>query len=169
MFIESQNNDFGKELYKALFAGSFDCLKSGFHVSSIKLFLIGIDSVYFIDSGKSNLGNWLKKYAKGMPDKIEITSQELVEHRNSLIHYGGLDSKGVKAKRICRLIPVLKPAVKFPGIKKIRGIKTKFYYVDELFVCLSEAIDSYIDDVNGNKNKKTQFIKNMKKVIYDVK
>lgn len=55
------------------------------------------------------------------------------------------------------------------GLKRLIGFLNKLGRAVELLTCPFEAIDSYISDVNDNKNKKAQFVRNMKKIVYDVK
>ncbi|WP_258191709.1 hypothetical protein [Photobacterium leiognathi] len=83
--------------------------QAGHYVSSIKLMLVAIDSIGYIEFGESSRGEdtpfvkWLNKYAD--LTSIEVTPRELWEHRNSLLHMSNLDSRQVQKGNIKRLIP----------------------------------------------------------------
>src|SRR5438270_13625772 len=65
-------------------------------VSSLKLLLSFLDTIAFLDSGESggpHFQRWLDTYVD--LSTVGATSQELWEHRNSLLHMTNLDSRRV--------------------------------------------------------------------------
>ena len=75
------------------------------YVSAAKLLVIAIDSVSFIEYGeiKENVFiKWLNEYAN--ISDLGISSEELWEHRNSLLHMSNLESRKVKSGKTRKLV-----------------------------------------------------------------
>lgn len=78
---------------------------AGHYVSAMKLLLTCIDSIAYIDLGEQknpcSFIAWLDAYAD--LSTMKISSQELWELRNGLLHMTNLDSKKVRSKQVRRI------------------------------------------------------------------
>lgn len=74
------------------------------YVSSIKLLMICIDTMSYLEFGDTpqNFQDWLQKYTD--LNSINISPDELKEFRNSLLHMTNLDSRKVLGGKIRRLM-----------------------------------------------------------------
>jgi hypothetical protein len=76
-----------------------------FYASATKLLMSFIDTLAYLeygDGGGKYFQRWLNKYTD--LKKVNATSEELWEHRNSLVHMSTLSSRKVKKGEIRRLI-----------------------------------------------------------------
>ena len=76
------------------------------YVSALKLLFIMIDTLGFVEFGPANdcFVRWLKEFCDLGP--LGVSSDELWELRNSLLHMTNLDSRKVQSSKVKRLLPV---------------------------------------------------------------
>lgn len=132
------------------------------YLSSFKLLMSFIDTIAYIEFGNKRrvFQNWLDTYSD--IQKLGVTSDELYELRNSLLHMTNLNSHKVTQGKERRLsIAVCK-----------RGHPTQYYdnvvyinYTDFLFL-FDEAVDKWVDSYNGS-NKQLTFIERYDEVVRD--
>ncbi|MBD8862521.1 hypothetical protein [Klebsiella variicola] len=132
------------------------------YLSSFKLLMSFIDTIAYIEYGNSKrvFQNWLDTYSE--IKKLEITSDELYELRNSLLHMTNLNSHKVTQGKERRLsIAVCK-----------RGHPTQCHadivylnFTDFLFL-FDEAIDKWLDTYRDS-NKQLTFIERYDEVVRD--
>ena len=75
------------------------------YISAVKLLLVAIDSISYIEYGdiqENTFVKWLNDYSD--IGRLEITPEELWEQRNSLLHMSNLDSRKVTSGHYRRLI-----------------------------------------------------------------
>ena len=77
------------------------------YISALKLLLIMIDTLGFVEYGPTSdcFVRWLDKYCD--LSSLGVSSTELWELRNSLIHMSNLDSRKVRKGDVMMLVPVI--------------------------------------------------------------
>lgn len=76
----------------------------GHYVSAAKLLMSFVDTIAFVEHGDTTIipfRHWLDAYVDLA--SVGVTSEELWEHRNSLLHMSNLDSRKVLAGKVRRL------------------------------------------------------------------
>ncbi|WP_016955774.1 hypothetical protein [Catenovulum agarivorans] len=162
LFTELINDDFFQP-FRLLFQAKH-------YVSSIKLMLIAIDSIGFIEFGESDRSTpppfikWLDKYAK--LSSIGVTSRELWEHRNSLLHMSNLDSRQVKKGSVARLVSyvgVLPPNV------QLNKEEAKYYDLNALIHEFGQACNRWIQTYSDDPKKFSSFVERYDLVVSDAR
>ena len=76
------------------------------YISALKLLFSMIDTLGFIEYGPVNgcFSKWLDEYCA--LEELSVTSEELWELRNSLLHMTNLDSRRTKKGTVRRLLPI---------------------------------------------------------------
>lgn len=121
------------------------------YISSFKLLVSLIDTIAYLEYGdvKRNFQQWLDTYSE--ISKLEITSDEIYQLRNSLLHMTNLNSRDVLKKKHRRLsIAIYK-----------KGHPTQYYdeivyfnFTDFLFI-FDEAVDNWVNSYNDSKKQLT--------------
>lgn len=126
------------------------------YVSASKLLMTFIDSVGYVeygDSSKNPFIDWLNSYAD--LTTVGVTSAELWEQRNSLLHMSNLDSRKVvagKEKRLILYIGTLDADA--PTSDKI----DKFYSFEHLILALGTACENWFISYDQDQPKICGFI-----------
>lgn len=141
---------------------------NGHYVSFLKLFLIFIDTISYLEFGyeSDSFKNWLNKYVK--MEKIGITTEELWEFRNSLLHMTNTQSRKVKNNKVIELSPYFKNnEINYPMPKD-----TKLKHFDAILlrdVILKEGLVAWVQTYNANPSKWEVFIERYDQIISDVR
>ncbi len=100
IFLDKLINDDYFEAMRAL-------CNAGHYVSMAKLLMSCIDTLAFVAFGdtRGNFTNWLDEYCELEP--LGITSDELWEFRNSILHMTNLSSRNVLKGRHSRITPFI--------------------------------------------------------------
>ena len=165
-YLDNYMKDDGFHIKKLLNDDHMEPIKLLFnkkhYLSSFKLLMSFIDTIAYIEFGnkKRVFQDWLDTYSD--IQSLGVTSDELYELRNSLLHMTNLNSHKVTQGKERRLsIAVCK-----------RGHPTQYYdnivyinYTDFLFV-FDEAVDKWVDSYNGS-NKQLTFIERYDEVVRD--
>ena len=118
------------------------CFNAKKYISCAKLLVSFIDTIGFIKYGNDNRAfkKWLDDYVDLA--KLGITSDELWEHRNSLLHMSTLESKKVLEGKF----PILMAYVgRMPeGVELPDGYKG--YNLNELIGEITKGISRFIED-----------------------
>ncbi|WP_439490427.1 hypothetical protein [Algoriphagus sp.] len=134
------------------------------YVSSMKLLMICIDTVSYLEFGDvpRNFQNWLETYAN--LDSLDITSDELWEFRNSVLHMTNLDSRKVQTGKVKRLtFYVAHPSSKY--VKETDEGKT--FSFKELLDILATGIGKWALSYNIEKEKFEIFLSRYDRIISD--
>jgi hypothetical protein len=133
-------------------------------VSAAKLLMSFLDTVAFVDMGdlSGNFALWLDKYANlGV---LGITSKELWEYRNGLLHMTNLNSRavarGVTAPLILYVGSMPQPMPSTPD-------GAKYFNLKELVDTVALAISKWIEDCNSNPSKWVDFVKRYDLTVSD--
>ncbi|TMI63666.1 MAG: hypothetical protein E6H07_12900 [Bacteroidetes bacterium] len=132
------------------------------NVSAMKLMMISIDTMAFLEYGDvpGNFKRWLQQYAD--LGKMNITTEELWEFRNSILHMTNLDSRKVVANSVERLM--FYDAVKDYAQQNDEG---KYFKFKDLLDCVALAISKWADTYNQQKEKFEIFLKRYDRIISD--
>jgi hypothetical protein len=133
-----------------------------YYVSSIKLLVICIDTISYLEYGDITGAfiKWLDNYCS--INELEITSVELWEFRNSLLHMSNLDSRKVKKKIVRRLMFYVSDVNTNYSI----GSKDcKYFKYFDLVNIVSLGIVKWGETYNSKPNKIIEFINRYDRII----
>ena len=165
-YLDSYMNEEGFQIAKLLNDDHMEPIKllfnSKHYLASFKLLMSFIDTIAYIEFGNTKrvFQNWLDTYSA--IQALGITSDELYELRNSLLHMTNLNSHKVTQGKERRLsIAICKrghPTQHHDGIVYLN-------YTDFLFL-FDEAVKKWVDSYNGS-NKQLTFIERYDEVVRD--
>lgn len=132
------------------------------YVSSMKLFLISIDTIAFLEYGdiNKNFQLWLEKYAD--LKKLNITPDELWEFRNSILHMSNLNSRKVLKGTTKRLSFIVGEG-QYPKETDV----TKYFRFYDLLTVISEGVYNWGTSYNSDKDKFGDFTDRYNTIISD--
>ncbi len=121
------------------------------YISSFKLLVSLIDTIAYLEYGdvKRNFQQWLDTYSE--ISKLDITSDEVYQLRNSLLHMTNLNSRDVLKKKHRRLsIAICKKGHPTQYHDEI----VYFNFTDFLFI-FDEAVDRWVESYKDSKKQLT--------------
>lgn len=133
------------------------------YVSCLKLLASFVDTIAYLAYGdeRGNFVKWLDTYSD--LDKIGITSAELWELRNSILHMSNLDSRKVLSGREKRIsFYVAQNGYTLPEDNEI-----KYFNLKSLIDTIASALSIWIQTFNNNPNKFVVFIERYDTVVSD--
>lgn len=136
------------------------------YVSTMKLLFSAIDTFGFIEYGPENnsFTHWLDEYCD--LDSIGVTSQEIWELRNSLLHMTNLDSRKVRNNSVLRLMPSIShPETTLPIDKNAK----RFHVSRFILVILPQALEKWLKTYSKNTYKIAQFVDRYDSVVSDAR
>lgn len=141
--------------------------KNKHYISVIKLLLVAIDSVGHIEFGDDE-GNhfikWMNKYSK--IDYIGITSFELWEHRNSLLHMSNLDSRKVQPGKIRRIVGYIGD---LPKNISLSNSDTGYYDMRGLILEVGNSLNRWIATYDEDREKIYAFVERYDLIASDAR
>ena len=142
-------------------------LSAGRYVSSAKLLMSFFDTVAFVDLGDVAGGfcKWLDTYAVLAP--LGITSKELWEFRNGLLHMTNLNSRAVASGSTAPLILYLGPHP--PTAPPGHTPNAKYFNLKALLDETSAACSRWMDTYNDKPDKLIQFVARYDLTISDAR
>lgn len=169
-WLVKYTNDDGINLSQLVNDDYFVAIKltfnAGLYVSAMKLLVSCIDSLAYIEYG--NVRNpppfmrWLDTYANLAP--LGITSEELWELRNGILHMTNINSAAVSKNKIRRISFRVGGTVDYPRVGT-EGV----YYFDfyDLIRTLAQAQGLWIESYNNDRDKFAKFIERYDETISD--
>ncbi|MCD1388298.1 hypothetical protein [Escherichia coli] len=131
------------------------------YLSCIKLLFSFIDTIAWVDFGQHhNFTKWLNTYAD--LSSLEVTSDELWELRNSLIHMSNLDSQKVKQEKVRRISFAIHQRNSFKTTTI--GDTTYFNLVDFLYI-IEDAMKKWVDTYNQDQLKIITFVERYDRIV----
>ncbi|MEM9216346.1 MAG: hypothetical protein AAGD25_18615 [Cyanobacteria bacterium P01_F01_bin.150] len=133
-------------------------------VSSFKLLVSFIDTVSYLEFGDESRSfqNWLDKYVN--LNTVGVTSDELWESRNSLLHMTTADSRKVQQGKVKRLFF-------FIGEKEQRFPNNfedfKYFDLTLLFKAIESGIEKWLKSYNSDSSKIKEFVDRYDLIISD--
>lgn len=135
------------------------------YISALKLILSMVDTLAFIEYGDADgcFTNWLQEFCD--LKELGVTSKELWELRNSLLHMTNLESRKVQRGIVQSLVPVIAdPSIEFP--KEVDGFKCLDLF-QLITVTLPNGISNWIRTYNEHREKFVYFVERYDRVTSD--
>ena len=137
------------------------------YVACLKVLFTVIDSFGYLEFGPVGncFGKWLDKFCN--LKKCGVTSQELWELRNSLIHMSNLDSRKVERGKVERLSPQIthpnQDMVPHPD-----GTKA-FHFARFLSVTFPLGVEKWVESFSGDIQKLISFVKRYDRIVSETR
>jgi hypothetical protein len=154
-YFTADGFDFGGLINADFFDPIRLLFQNGHYVSASKLLVIAIDSISFVEFGDVNRSfiKWLDTYAD--LSKVGITSEELWEHRNSLLHMSNLDSRRVVAGEVRRLVSYVGA---LPSGVNLDTQSTGHFNLQHLILQFAEACGKWCATYGTDRSKIDDFV-----------
>lgn len=126
------------------------------YVSASKLLFVAIDSIGFIEYGDKERNpfiKWLNTYSK--IESLGITSEELWEHRNALLHMSSLNSRKVRSGRTRMLVSYVG---EIPPAVELDTEKTGYYELLGLIKIIGNACGEWGLTYGQERDKIHRFV-----------
>jgi len=167
-YIDSYFTDKGFEMDRLLEDDFVKAIKILFqndcYVSALKLLLSAIDTISFLEYGDiaGNFKKWIDEYCE--IDKANITSEELWEFRNSLLHMTNAMSRKVKRKTVKKL----NFYVSYSDVEERKSDgEAKFFNLKTLITIVTNGLEKWGLSFNENRDKFSVFVERYDQVISD--
>ena len=138
------------------------------YVSAVKLLVVAIDSIAFVEFGELQTDNvfikWLDKYA-ALPS-LGITATELWEHRNSLLHMSSLDSRKVMSGKVRRLVAYVG---QLPSEVVLSDVTTGYYDIQKLVLAVANACGKWCKTYDDDRDKIHSFVERYDLIASDAR
>jgi len=138
--------------------------KSEHYVSAMKLLMICIDTISYLEYGDNNgsFKKWINTYSD--LKRLKITTSELWEFRNSILHMTNLDSRKVIANKEKRLFfYVAHP--KTPSFREDE--EGKYFNFLDLLTSITNGIQKWGESFNTEREKFECFVTRYDRIISD--
>jgi hypothetical protein len=134
------------------------------YVSALKLLLSAIDTFSFLEYGDivGNFKKWIDEYCE--IEKANITSEELWEFRNSLLHMTNAMSRKVKRKTVKKL----NFYVSYSDVEERKSDgEARFFNLKTLITIVTNGLEKWGLSFNENRYKFPVFVERYDQVISD--
>jgi hypothetical protein len=150
------NDDYFKAI-KTLF-------NAGLYVSCAKLLMSCVDTLAFVEFGdaQGNFANWLDTYVDLKP--LGISSGELWEFRNSVLHMTNLQSRKVISGHVSPIMLYVGGPKSMPAITPNLP---KPFNLHELLKIIADGIGRWGEAYNADRDKLLKFIERYDSTISD--
>ncbi len=138
---------------------------NGFYISATKLIMCFIDTMAYIeygDGGHANFRNWLDAYVD--LTKVNVSSEEIWEHRNSLVHLSTLSSRKVAAGKVRRLVAYVG---NLPKDSPSEDAEAKWFSLWYLLEALAVGIGEYAQALDSDRSKISHFAERYDHILSD--
>jgi hypothetical protein len=169
-YLEEYATDSGIDLPRLLHDDAFSAIKLLFnhrhYVSASKLIVSFIDTVAFLEFGDKagNFDEWLDTYAD--LTGLGITSSELWEFRNSLLHTLTLDSRKVLSGKIRR---VMFYTGTWPTGVPTEDDEGKLFALRDLIVVIANALERWFESFNVDRLKFRVFLERYDRIVSEAR
>ena len=140
---------------------------SRYFISAAKLLVSFIDTMGYLESGDGGpqpFMRWLDSYVDLM--NIGVTSEELWEHRNSLLHMSTLNSRKVTGGTVRRLVAYVG---ELPPGDPSEDAEAKWFNLHALLLAVGEGIGNYIKSMEATQESRKQFIERYDHILSDTR
>ncbi len=154
-FIELIHDDY--------FQGIRTLFNAGLYVSCAKLLMSCVDTLAFVEFGdtQSNFASWLDSYVDLSPHGI--TSKELWEFRNSVLHMTNLSSRKIVTGKISPIMPY----VGTPDMLPVGPDGAKPFNLYGLIDSVATGVGKWAESYNADRDKFLKFIERYDTTISD--
>lgn len=140
---------------------------AGYYISATKLLVSFVDTMGYLESGDGGFPaftSWLDRHVD--MKSLGISSEELWEHRNSLLHMSTLSSRKVKGGKVRRLVAYVGQLP--PGVPS-EDPEAKWFNLYGLIQAVGQGIGSYIRAMDSTEHTRLQFIERYDHVLSDTR
>ena len=137
------------------------------YISALKLLVIMIDSLGFAEFGSNDkcLVLWLDKYCD--LSSLGVSSQEIWELRNSLVHMTNLNSRRVQSGQVTRLLPVITAP---SSDIQVEGESFKSLHFSRLLLwVIPRGLVSWTNSFANNREKFLDFVRRYDTIVSDTR
>jgi hypothetical protein len=166
-YMTTKGLDFGRLLNDDFFNAIRLLFNQTYYASAAKLLMTFIDTAGFVefgDTGENTFVKWLGAYADLTP--VEVTAQELWEHRNSLLHLTSPDSRRVRTGKVRRLMSYVG---NLPVDLPTENQNTKFYNLLSLIQAVGAACTRWAESYKKDRSKLEQFFDRYDLIVSDTR
>ena len=142
-YIDERGFDVAKLINDDFFLAIKALFNNGFYVSASKLLLVFIDAISFVaysDSSSTNFKRWLDRYVN--LKSIGLTSEELWEHRNAMLHFTGINSRKTrdgKVRRCMAYVGNFHQTLPSP-------VDEAWYNLSDLILVIAKGLEAFLRD-----------------------
>lgn len=164
-YKQEQGIDFSRMIDDDYFKAIKLLFNNGFIVSSVKLLMIFIDTIAFIEFGDKtgNFKEWLDTFA--LLKEIDLEANELWEFRNGILHMSNLDSRNVLNGKVMRLIPCVNLGSTVVDTK----CREKQFDLLKLINVIAAGVGKWLESYNSQPSKIGTFIERYDTVVSDAR
>ena len=168
VYLTEDGFDFPRLINDDYFEAIHLLWKNRKYISCLKLVFSAIDTLGFIEygpGGENCFTRWLDEYCD--LKTIEVTSGELWELRNSLIHMTNLDSRKVRLGRTHRLLPQFTDPDRdvVPFVGDMKGLHVARF----LIAVLPQGIEKWLKSYNRERSKFAEFVERYDTVVSEAR
>lgn len=162
-YIQDGAFDVPRLIHDDFFVAIKLCFNNKKYISCTKLLMSFIDTMGFVEFGNdaSAFIKWLKKYVD--LSKLNLTAEELWEHRNALLHMSTLESRKIEKG----LSPILVAYIGNPILVPKPPPGEKWYDLHGLLMEIKEGIGTFIKEYVENNIE--SFIERYDKTLSDTR
>jgi len=134
-----------------------------YYTSCLKLLVSFIDTMAYVDNGDSTSANF-KKWLASYVDLtgVGISSDELWEHRNGILHMTTYDSRKVASGTVMRLMPYVGQTAPPPNDGSF-----KYYSLHALLMAVMNGMGQYVVAMDGDLAMRARFCDNYERTVSD--
>jgi hypothetical protein len=162
-YVEGEQFRFAELVHDEHFLAIRTLFNEGLYVSCAKLLMSCIDTLAFVEFGDvpANFCKWLDCYVDLAPHGI--SSEELWEFRNSVVHMTNLASRKVVAGKVSPIMLYVGGPASVPAAEGC----PKPFNLHELIVSIGNGIGQWAESYNQNRDKLITFIERYDLTISD--
>ncbi len=156
--------DFPRLIHDDYFIAIRTLFNARLFVSCAKLLMSAMDTLAFVEYGDTpqNFAKWLDRFVKLPP--VGITSEELWEFRNSLMHMTNLASRAVSAGKVSPISIFVGAVESMPA--SVPGLPRPFHLFS-LMTAFAEGIGRWAESYNAEPERFLKFIERYDTTISD--
>jgi len=171
-YLKKYLNDDGLDLNQLIFDDFISAIQilynNNRYVSCIKLLMSAIDSIAFLEYGELKNVNifdkWMQSYVE--LEKLNVTSKELWEYRNALLHMTNAYSRKVLANKVQPLQFYVSGYAR-PELQS--NIKYKYFNLKLFIDVVTDGIGKWTISFNSDRNKFPDFIDRYDMILSDLR
>lgn len=146
----------------------YDAIKILFNsrhlVSAAKLLMSCIDTLAFVEFGdeRGNYTRWIDAFVQ--LDEVGITSSELWEFRNSIIHMTNLKSRAVLSGKVSPIMPYIGSDQLGAAVS---NMKPRPFNLHSLLMAVASGVAAWSETFNVDREKFSKFVERYDSIISD--
>jgi hypothetical protein len=164
-YVTDKGFDLPRLLHDDFFLAIKVTFNAGYYISAAKLLVSFIDTMGYLESGDGGavaFRGWLDKHVDMR--SLNITSEELWEHRNSLLHMSTLNSRKVSGGHVRRLVAYVG---QLPPSWPSEDKEAKWFNLLGLIQAVAQGIGHYTQTMSQSPERRSTFIERYDHILSD--